>query len=189
MYHRNVRYKMKNNTEQPWLEAGYDIFAKDGPNGLKVEHIAKKIGISKSSFYHLFVDMELFQEKLLEYHLEKARNMSEQSKNCTAIVPDILNLFLENKIALLFNRQLCIHRNNQLFQSYSEKAIAIVENTYFDKWVDLLGLQTQEHIARNILKIYTDNFFFRISEETLTYEWLLNLLDEIKILLKDIKRK
>lgn len=62
--------KMKTNTEQPWIEAGYEIFAEDGPNGLKVEHIAKKINISKSSFYHLFVDMELFQEKLLEYHLE-----------------------------------------------------------------------------------------------------------------------
>lgn len=181
--------KMKTNTEQPWIEAGYEIFAKDGPNGLKVEHIAKKINISKSSFYHLFVDMELFQEKLLEYHLEKARNMSEQSKNCTAIVPDILNLFLENKNALLFNRQLCIHRNNQLFQTYSEKAIAIVENTYFDKWVELLGLHTQQHIAKNILKIYTDNFLLRISNETLTYDWLLSLLDEIKILLKDIKKQ
>ena len=180
---------MKYNTEQPWIDAGYEIFAKDGPAGLKVEHLAKKVGISKSSFYHLFVDMEIFQEKLLEYHLEQARNMAEQSKNCKAIVPDILNLFLENKKALLFNRQLCINRNNQLFQSYSEKATAIVEKTYFDKWMDLLGLHSQQHIARNILKIYTDNFFLRISEETLTYEWLLSLLDEIKMLVKDIKKQ
>ncbi len=180
---------MKNNTELPWIEAGYEIFSKDGPGGLKVEHIAKKVGISKSSFYHLFVDLEIYEEKLLEYHLEQARNMSDQSKDCNAIVPDILNLFLKNKIALLFNRQLCINRNNQLFQTYSEKAIAIVESTYFDKWVDLLGLQSQQHIAHNILKIYTDNFFLRISEDTLTFDWLLSLLEEIKILVKDIKKE
>ena len=54
--------------------------------------------------------------------------------------------------------------------------------------MDLLGLHSQQHIARNILKIYTDNFFLRISEETLTYEWLLSLLDEIKMLVKDIKK-
>jgi AcrR family transcriptional regulator len=180
---------MKNETEQPWLEAGYEIFSKDGPAGLKVEHIARKVGISKSSFYHLFVDVEIFQEKLLEYHLKRAKEMSDQSEGCKEIVPDILNLFLENKIPLLFNRQLCIHRNSQLFQSYSEKATAIVEHTYFEKWVDLLGLQTQKHIAKNILKIYTDNFFLRISEETLTYEWLLSLLEEIKILVKDIKKQ
>lgn len=180
---------MKNNTEQPWIEAGYEIFAKDGPTGLKVEHIARKVGISKSSFYHLFVDIEIFQEKLLEYHIERAKIMSELSESCKAIVPDILNLFIDNKTALLFNRQLCINRNNQLFQTYSEKATAIVEHTYFDKWVDLLGLQAQQHIAKNILKIYTDNFFLRISEETLTYDWLLGLLDEIKILVKDIKQQ
>ena len=179
---------MKNETEQPWLEAGYEIFSKDGPSGLKVEHIARKVGISKSSFYHLFVDIEIFQEKLLEYHIERAKKMSDQSESCKAIVPDILNLFLENKTTLFFNRQLSIHRNNKLFQTYSEKATGIVEHTYFDKWVDLLGLQTQQHIAKNILKIYTDNFFLRISEETLTYDWLLSLLDEIKILVNDIKK-
>ncbi len=179
---------MKNETEQPWLETGYEIFSKDGPAGLKVEHIARKVGISKSSFYHLFVEIEIFQEKLLEYHLEQAKLISEQSKNCVAVVPDILNLFIENKKVLLFNRQLCINRNNKLFQSYSDKCILIVEHTYFDKWVVLLGLQTQQHIAKNILKIYTDNFFLRISEETLTYDWLLGLLDEIKVLVNDIKK-
>lgn len=180
---------MKNETEQPWLEAGYDIFSKDGPAGLKVEHLARKVGISKSSFYHLFVDVEIFQEKLLEYHIKRAKEMSDQSQKCQNIAPDILNLFLEKKTTLFFNRQLYIHRNNQLFQTYSEKATAIVEHTYFDKWVDLLGLQSQKHIAKNILKIYTDNFFLRISEETLTYEWLQSLLEEIKILVNEIKKQ
>jgi len=179
---------MKNNTELPWLEAGYEIFAKDGPNGLKVEHLARKTGISKSSFYHLFTDMDIFREKLLEHHLVKAKLISEESKICKAIVPDVLELFIKEKIPLLFNRQLSIHRSNQLFQTYSDKAIAIVEAAYFDKWVDLLNLHTQQHIARNILKIYTDNFLLRISEETLTYDWLLSLLDEIKVLVKDIQK-
>ena len=47
---------MKSNTEQPWLEAGYEIFSKEGITGLKVEILSRKVGISKSSFYHLFVD-------------------------------------------------------------------------------------------------------------------------------------
>ncbi len=179
---------MVNQTEQSWLVAGYEIFAKEGPVGLKVEPIARMVGKSKSSFYHLFVDMDLFQEKLLVYHLQKAKLMAAQSTLCTSIVPDTLNLFLENKIPLLFNRQLCIHRNNQQYQTIFEKATATVEQTYFDKWVDLLGLQAQQHIARNILKLYTDNFFLRISDETFTYEWLLSLLDEIKLLVKDVNK-
>lgn len=179
---------MKNNTATPWIEAGYEIFATEGPNGLKVETIAKKVGISKSSFYHLFVDLEIFQEELLKYHLSQAKEMANQSQHCKNIDPETLLLFLQYKTPLLFNRQLCINRDSKLYQNYFEKATSLVETTYFDKWVDLLGLHEQKHIARNILKIYTDNFFMRISKETLSYDWLLSLLEEIKTLVKDIKK-
>lgn len=180
---------MRTTTELPWIEAGYELFSQLGPNGLKVEHLAKKAGISKSSFYHLFVDIEIFQEKLLEYHIEQANKMAAQSKSLHQLVPDVLLLFLEKKTALLFNRQLCIHRNNILYQKYSDKAIAIVEKHYFDKWVEVLDLKNQPHIAKNILKIYTDNFFLRLSEETLTYDWLLSLLGEIISLVNEIKKQ
>jgi hypothetical protein len=89
---------------------------------------------------------------------------------------------------MLFNRQLCINRDNQLYQLYFEKAFKIVETSFFDKWVMVLGLKTQPNIARNILKIYSDNFFLRVTEENLTYEWLIKMLDEIKLLVKDINR-
>lgn len=179
---------MKNNTATPWLEAGYEIFALEGPGGLKVETIAKKVGISKSSFYHLFVDLEIFQEELLKYHITQAEKMAALSQHCQNIDPDTLHLFIEYKIPLLFNRQLCINRENKLYQFYFEKATSLVETTYFDKWVDLLGLHEQKHIARNILKIYTDNFFMRISKENLNYNWLQSLLEEIKTLVKDVKK-
>jgi len=48
-----------------WLEAGYAAFSLHGPNGIKVESLAKEIGKSKSSFYHHFADREIFIEELL----------------------------------------------------------------------------------------------------------------------------
>ncbi len=44
-----------------WIKTGYEIFALSGENGLKIEVLAKKVGISKSSFYHHFADLEIFQ--------------------------------------------------------------------------------------------------------------------------------
>ena len=46
--------------EKKWLEVGYRCFADRGPNGLKVERLSKKVGKNKSSFYHLFADLEVF---------------------------------------------------------------------------------------------------------------------------------
>lgn len=179
---------MKGNTEIPWIEAGYEIFSKEGQAGLKVEILSRKVGISKSSFYHLFVDLDIFVEKLFEYHIQQAKAISELAKKCQNLEPDLINLLVSKKKEMLFNRQLCINRDNELHQLYFEKAFAIVESSFFDKWLQVLGLNNQPNIARNILKIYSDNFFLRVTEENLTYDWLIKMLNEIKLLVKDINK-
>ena len=50
-------------TKLPWILCGYDIFSKEGSNGLKIEVIARRVNKSKSSFYHHFADLDLFIEK------------------------------------------------------------------------------------------------------------------------------
>ncbi|MBX7226579.1 MAG: TetR/AcrR family transcriptional regulator [Chitinophagales bacterium] len=179
---------MKNNSEQAWIEAGYEIFAKEGPNGLKVEHIAKKVGISKSSFYHLFIDMELFQEKLLQYHLKNAAEMQQLAMDAKNIDPEMIQILVGKKKELLFHRQLCIHRDNKTYQTYFDKAQSVVVEAFFQQWVTLLGLESQKHIAKTILKVYTDNFFLRITEENLNIAWVRSLIQEIKLLVNDVRK-
>lgn len=70
-----------------WIKTGYEIFALSGENGLKVEALAKKVGISKSSFYHHFADLEIFREYLLKFHLYQAQVMAEKEKNAKNIDP------------------------------------------------------------------------------------------------------
>ena len=118
---------MKSTIEQPWIETGYEIFSKEGPAGLKVEHIARLVGKSKSSFYHLFADTEIFQEKLLAYHQDRAVVIAAQARACKSMVPDMLNLLIKVKPDLLFNRQLRVHRTNPEFQQCFEKANGLVE--------------------------------------------------------------
>ncbi len=59
---------MKKEINKAWINAGYQIFAYEGPNGLKVERLAKAVGKNKSSFYHLFGDLEIFIDHLLKHH-------------------------------------------------------------------------------------------------------------------------
>lgn len=42
---------MNEGLKLPWIIAGYDLFAKEGPKGLKIEVMASNVKKSKSSFY------------------------------------------------------------------------------------------------------------------------------------------
>lgn len=91
-----------------WIKAGYEIFAISGDIALKVETLAKKLKISKSSFYHHFAEMEIFIDHLLDYHLSQSAVISEKENNAQKIDPDLIAILVEHKIDLLFNRQLRI---------------------------------------------------------------------------------
>jgi AcrR family transcriptional regulator len=177
---------MKNSIEQPWIDAGYEIFSQQGPDALKIEQIARKVGISKSSFYHHFADIDIFREKLLEFHLHRALLIAEKAKLCKAVEPDLLLMFIEMKQDLLFNRQLRIHRSNMAFQLSFERAHTVVQDEFIGIWAAMLDLKDQPRIAQNILNVATDLFYQRLTNDNLTYDWFVTFIEEIKVFLKDV---
>lgn len=173
-------------SSQPWIEAGYEIFALQGPDSLKIEPLARKTGISKSSFYHHFADMEIFHEKLLEYHLQRAVVVAAQARLCKSVEPDLLQLLASIKEDLLFNRQLRIHQNNLVFQLCFKRAHSLVQDEFIGIWAVMLGMQHQPRIAQNILDVTTDLFYQRISPDNLTYQWMVDFICEIKLFLTNV---
>lgn len=175
-----------NSNTLPWIEAGYEIFANQGPDALKIEQLARVVGKSKSSFYHHFADLPVFHENLMEWHLQRALELAEKAKQCKSMIPDMLMVFAENKQDLLFNRQLRIHRTNYTYQLCFQRAHSVVQNEFLHLWAEMLDLQDQKHIAQNILDIVTDIFYQRITNENLTYGWLVSFIEEIKVFLNDV---
>jgi AcrR family transcriptional regulator len=179
---------MKNAVELPWVEAGYEIFSQQGPDGLKIEQLARKVGISKSSFYHHFADLSIFQEMLLGYHLECAKLVAERAGRCSSMVPDFINLVIDVKPYVMFNRQLRIHRANVSFLLCFERAVSVVGDELQVLWSEMLDLKDEPRISATILNVALDLFYHRVTENNLTYEWLLDFIEEIKGFLKDVIR-
>lgn len=50
-----------------WLDAGLKILANGGLDALRIELIAREIGLTKGSFYHHFASREAYVEALLEH--------------------------------------------------------------------------------------------------------------------------
>lgn len=180
---------MMTDSKQIWISCGYELFANHGLSGLKIETMAKKVFKSKSSFYHYFADLDVFIEALLNFHLERAAIMAQAEKNCKNIVPELINVLLEFKQDLFFNRQLRVNRSNPAFKKCFEQASGDVGYAILGIWAEELGLKEQSYLANLILKLSIENFFLQITEETMTYDWLYQYIKDLKHTVAEFKRE
>lgn len=170
-----------------WIEAGYDRFAKAGPEGLKVERLAQIVGKSKSSFYHLFADLEIFSTFLLDYHRQQAGIMIGREAVCTRR-DDFVQILTEHKTDLLFNRQLRIHREKPLFLKCFEEINRTSVPAILPLWKQITGIHDNSYLAELVLRFSLDNFFLQISEKTLQPDWLHQYLDSVSHLIRQFQQ-
>ena len=157
--------------EKSWIEKGYWFFAYEGPNGLKIERLSKEVGKNKSSFYHLFADLEIFTERLLGYHLSQAKIIAQKESNSNN-ERDFAEILLEHKVDLLFNRQLRIHRENKEFENCLNKINQITIPAMLPVWKRIIGLSENDALAQMVLNLSIENFYLQITDETLNEIWL-----------------
>lgn len=166
--------------ELPWIEAGYEVFALYGPDALKVEQLARVVGISKSSFYHHFADIPVFTEQLLRYHRDRALGIATKAQDCECIDPDVINLLVDHRLDLLFQRQLRMRRDQEEFQRCFKQANDTVVNVFMPLWADALGIPGQLGPAREMFDVVTDVFYQRLTNDNLSYAFIIGLLKEIE---------
>jgi len=168
-----------------WIKTGYEIFAQSGVNGLKIETLAKKVGISKSSFYHHFADLELFIHQLLEYHIQQAYVIAEKEAKSKNIDPELINVIVEHKVDLLFNRQLRINRDQKHFFEALVKSNKIVGNNFVLVWMNDLNLTLSQKQLEGIFELALENFYLQITNQNLNYQWLSAYFDNLKRIVKN----
>ncbi len=177
---------MKENIKIPWIKAGYQLFAYEGPKGVKIERLSNGIGKNKSSFYHLFTDLEIFTSVLLEYHLEQAHIMAEKEANC-ASQEELIDVIIHHKIDLLFNRQLRIHREHNGFEKCFTQTNQITGQAIIGIWSEILDLKNNSYLAELVYQLSIENFFLQITDETMNKVWLKNYFTQLRTLIKAFK--
>lgn len=175
---------MISHAELPWIRAGYEVFALQGPEALKVEQLARQVGISKSSFYHLFADMPVYIERLLQYHRDRARAIADQASGCKRFDPDVIDLLVEHRLDLLFQRQLRMRRGEAGLQRCFQEAHSTVANVFMPLWAEALGIPGQLGPAAEMFGVVTDVFYQRLTNDNLSYAWVVELLKEIEAFIR-----
>ncbi|GAA4274384.1 hypothetical protein U6A24_15540 [Aquimarina gracilis] len=165
--------------EKIWLETGYKCFAYNGPKELKVERLSKEIGKNKSSFYHLFADLEVFTENLLEFHLRRAKMVSKKESNARS-EEELISIIIEHKIDLLFNRQLRVHRDNPGFKKCLYRINQFSIQGLMPVWENIVSLSGNSPLAKMVLHLSLENFYLQITDETLNETWLRKYFADIR---------
>lgn len=172
--------------QMPWIEAGYRVFAFSGPSALRVEELAREVGISKSSFYHHFADMEVYVSFLLRFHRERAKAIAAEAAKCQEFDPGFIELLLHFREDIFFNRMLRVHQDNLDFQVCYQTSHLMVERAILPIWSKWLGGHATDDYARSLFTVISDVFYQRLSTERYTYDWIADLLSQIRSLIHDI---
>jgi AcrR family transcriptional regulator len=163
-----------------WIIAGYETFALQGHGHLKVESLARQVGISKSSFYHHFVDLDCFVDDLLRHHLKQSAIIAEKERAVVNIDPELITVLLEHKIDLLFNRQLRIHKNNKSFETILVQSNLVIGESFKPVWIKELNLPLTKNKIDNLFDLALDNFFLQVNIDNLHYNWLSQYFSNLK---------
>ncbi len=59
---------MTRRTQRDWLLAGFEIVTAEGRDGLKLEALCSRMGVTRGSFYHHFRDLADYRTQLLELY-------------------------------------------------------------------------------------------------------------------------
>ncbi|HBH23034.1 MAG TPA: TetR/AcrR family transcriptional regulator [Cytophagales bacterium] len=162
-----------------WIIKGYETFALLGYKGLIIEQLAKEVGISKSSFYHHFADLDIFIEKILLHHLKKSSIIAEKERKAEKINPDLINILIEHKTDLLFNRQLRIDSNKSNFKDALIKSSKIIGTDFIKLWLTDTKLNLTSKQAEGIFELAMENFFLQINQDNINQEWLSTYFDNL----------
>lgn len=171
--------------QKAWIETGYRTFAFEGPKGIKIERIAKEVGKNKSSFYHHFADLEVFTNLLLRHHIEQSKIAAAKESSCTDL-KELIEVLVEHKIDLLFNRQLRINRESvefkKCFQTVNEMTISAIVPV----WYEHFGIDKNSPLNEIVLRLSLENFFLQITDKTINNDWLLEYFRELKNLISKV---
>ena len=75
-------------TRLDWLEAGLTTLADDGPNGLRIDRLCRRLSVSKGSFHHHFAGAGDFKMALLAaYEARVVKALDEAIEQTTAASP------------------------------------------------------------------------------------------------------
>jgi AcrR family transcriptional regulator len=172
-----------------WVEAGYDLFAHEGVDGIQVERIARILGLNKSGFYHYFGDRDSYFEGLMKHHLSLGQQFINEISVISTYDPEYLTVMIKYPLFVMANMQLVRNRHipllNKTYHDYCSKAEVFI----LPLWKNHLGLNEQPDLAKRYYELVRDMLYSRMSFENITYDFFHEVASEARVIIKELQHE
>ena len=179
----------KENSATKWLETGYTIFAREGPNGIQIEKIARLLSLNKSSFYHYFGTLEIFYEMLVQHHCNRFDVAMKDARAAKTLDPDYLDTIVNHKTTFMFQMQLTWHKGNALFSKACSRVNQKMDESVILLWNKHLGVIDNDDLSLLFLGFVRDSFYARVSFENFNYYFLHDLVSGARRIVEEIRQR
>ncbi len=168
------------NASERWVEAGYNLFVKEGPDGLQVERLARILGLNKSGFYHYFGDMENYTSRLIKYHYREFDHFMYDVERCNSVDPEYIQVIYNHRVMAMGQMQLARNKDNPMFLGAHKEGDERVVAQTRRIWAEYLNLKDKLELAGQFHGLLRDIFYTRITWEKFTVEYLRILMEEVR---------
>jgi AcrR family transcriptional regulator len=161
---------------QKWIKAGYEILAREGPESIQIERLARELGLNKSGFYHYFGDQDIFFSSLMEHHFVLNGKFYEETMLLKQFNPDYFHLLIRYKTTLGVQAQLRKQMSNPI---YNEEFIRIKkrnDKAVLPLWASYLNIPDNPVLAQELWEIMRDVFYMRLNIDNLTFDFIQTLV-------------
>ncbi len=174
---------------QKWIEAGYELFASEGPESLHVERLAKKLGLNKSGYYHYFGDREVFISKILDYHCLVTENFRKEITTLSKFDPDYYDLLIKYKLALFVQMQLRRHPDKKNFQEVFQKISARNDKALVSLLAAHLGIPGEHDLALEFWGLIRDSFYMQLTHNDLETALSMRVVEKVRRIIKKLQQR
>lgn len=170
----------KSKAYQAWIDAGYDLFAQEGYDGIQIERLARIVDLNKSGFYHYFGDRDTYFKHLMQHHLKNADLLVEAFQSIHSFVPDYIQLLANFSTPILVQKQLARESHHPLFATTFMEVNKKTDPTILPLWADFIGIPEHPALTFRFFEFFRDMFFVRVNKHNLNFEFIHALCMEAK---------
>jgi len=176
------------NSRDQWIETGFDLFVREGHEGIQVERLARILDLNKSGFYHYFGTLDNYFNVLMQYLHKHVDVIVSDTQAAQQFDPGFLHVMIKNKIAFMAITQLVSNRSVPLFTETFREVTQKIDQALLPLWAEHIGVSNDPNLALRYFEMIRDMYLARITFDTLNYEYLHNMATEAKTIILDLKK-
>lgn len=177
----------KSKSYYTWIYVGYELFAREGPEGIQVERLARILDRNKSGFYHYFGNLNTYFEHLMEHHLQQTDRLVDSIRSIHQLIPGFVQLLVDFSIPVLVQKQLQRAGHPPLFATTYAMVNNKVDAVLLPLWSDFIEIPENQKLALRYLEFVRDIFYVRITPATLNFEFIFDFSMEAKEICDGLK--